>query len=273
MVMTCEHGHTEKRLYDNIVKGHGCMTCAKEQHRTVCTSYFQKYSKDDVSRVLEENGYDWLNAEKYVNAASIIEHRCRRCGNIAHSNLSNIVSGRGCRGCSPYKKKTTEEFAELISYADDGYDLLTEYTTCKDKVVMRHRKCGYIFEMTPDSFVGGCRCPHCMASHGELEIKRRLDATGINYYQQYRFHDCKNKRTLPFDFYIPSINTCIEYNGQQHYRSVEYFGGESGFEYRRANDELKRRYCSDNGISLVVIPYWDFEKIGGVIDGLISKVG
>lgn len=37
-------------------------------------------------------------------------------------------------------------------------------------------------------------------------------------------------------------------------------------------DELKRRYCSDNGISLLVIPYWDFEKIGGVIDGLISKV-
>ena len=66
---------------------------------------------------------------------------------------------------------------------------------------------------------------------------------------------------------------CIEYNGQQHYQPVEYFGGKNGIEYRMANDELKRRYCSDNGISLVVIPYWDFEKIGGVIDGLISKAG
>lgn len=110
-----------------------------------------------------------------------------------------------------------------------------------------------------------------MTSHGELRIKSALDGAGIRYIQQHTFNGCRRKRPLPFDFYIPDANTCIEYNGQQHYTPVEYYGGVSGFEYRKTNDEIKRRYCSDNGISLIVIPYWEFENIGGVIDGLIPK--
>lgn len=270
-VITCENGHTEKRLYDNIIHGHGCQTCAKKQHRTICIAHNQKYSPEDVARILEEKGYEWLNATSYINASSIIEYRCDNCGRVVHANISNIISGRECRCRSQYKKKTTNEFSEIVSSTDDGYKLLSEYVTCKDKVLMRHNACGHIFSMTPDSFIGGSRCPHCMTSHGEVEIKRALDKAGIKYFQQYKFNDCRNKRPLPFDFYIPDANTCIEYNGQQHYTPVDYYGGASGFEYRKANDEIKRRYCLDNGISLIIIPYWEFKNIGGVIDGLITK--
>ena len=30
-------------------------------------------------------------------------------------------------------------------------------------------------------------------------------------------------RKLKFDFYIPSLNTCIEYDGEQHDNYIEYF--------------------------------------------------
>lgn len=258
-------------MFDNIARGHGCKACAREAHKSVCAVHFQKYSVDDVLSILKSNGYTWLNQEEYINASSMIEFQCDKCGHIARSNFSHIHSGRMCRGCSQYKKKTTSEFAEIVSKVDEGYDLLSEYKTCKDKVMLRHKLCGHVFEMTPDGFIGGSRCPHCMASHGELEIKRHLDNRGVSYIQQYRFDDCRNIKPLPFDFYLPELSTCIEYNGQQHYRSVEYFGGDDGYEYRRRNDEIKRSYCDENGISLVVIPYWEFGKIGGVIDGLMSK--
>lgn len=220
---------------------------------------------------MDSKGYDWLNRSSYINASSIIEHRCRRCGHIAHSNISSIVNGRTCRNCGSYKKKTTEEFAIYALSVDDGYELLSEYLTCKDKVSLRHISCGRVFEMTPDAFVGGNRCPHCLMSHGETDVKNALDDAGLHYIQQYKFPDCKNKRALPFDFYIPELNTCIEFNGQQHYRVVEHFGGERGFERRTSNDRVKQKYCADNGISLVTIPYWELEKIGGIIDGLVAQ--
>jgi len=34
---------------------------------------------------------------------------------------------------------------------------------------------------------------------------------------------------LHLDIFMPSLNTAIEYNGQQHYRPVEYFGGLASF--------------------------------------------
>lgn len=269
--ITCPNGHTEKRLYDNIIHHHGCKACAKEKHRSVCASHFQKYTAEDVDSILKSYHYDWLNRDDYVNAGSIIEHRCLNCGHIARSNITNILNGRMCRGCSPYKKKTSEEFSAIVSVVDDGYELLSEYKNCKEKVTLKHKACGHVFDMTPDSFIGGSRCPHCMSSHGEMEIKRCLDNAGISYIQQYRFDGCRNIKPLPFDFFLPELNACIEYNGQQHYYPVDYFGGDDGYEYRQRNDEIKRSYCIDNGISLVIIPYWEFESIGGVIDALVPK--
>lgn len=39
--------------------------------------------------------------------------------------------------------------------------------------------------------------------------------------------------TLPFDFYLPYYNTCIEYDGVQHFKPIDYFGGEKEFELRK----------------------------------------
>lgn len=271
VTLTCENGHTEKRLFDNIARGHGCKACAKENHKSVCIKHFQKYSVESILTALNQKGYAWLNMQEYINAASILEVRCDKCGCVTHFNVSNAFSNRGCRGCGPYRKKTTADFAQIALDTDDGYELISEYKTCKDKVTLKHNVCGHTFDMTPDSFTSGSRCPHCMTSHGELEIRQHLDSKGVHYIQQYKFSNCRNIKPLPFDFYIPELNTCIEYNGQQHYLPVDYFGGNSGYMARKKNDEIKRSFCDENGISLVIIPYWEFTEIGGVIDGIISK--
>lgn len=61
--------------------------------------------------------------------------------------------------------------------------------------------------------------------------------------------------TLPFDFYLPDYNLCIEFNGIQHYRAVEYFGGVKKFKAQQKNDKIKKKYCDDNNISLIIIRY------------------
>ena len=64
------------------------------------------------------------------------------------------------------------------------------------------------------------------------------------------FEDCIDKRPLPFDFYLPEYNICIEYQGQQHYYPVEIFGGKNAFESQVLRDNIKREYCQKNNILL-----------------------
>ena len=64
----------------------------------------------------------------------------------------------------------------------------------------------------------------------------------------------------------------IEFDGQQHYESVGFFGGEKTYEDTLARDELKNEYCSTNDIKLIRIAYWDYENIEDIIDFEIKKV-
>lgn len=59
------------------------------------------------------------------------------------------------------------------------------------------------------------------------------------------------------DIYIPSINVGIEYQGIQHYESIDFFGGEEAFAYRQKLDARKNRLCAENGLKLVAWPYTD----------------
>jgi hypothetical protein len=90
----------------------------------------------------------------------------------------------------------------------------------------------------------------------EYNVKKYLDEKNINYIQQKRFDDCKNKRALPFDFYLPQYNLCIEVNGTQHYREQQIFS--ETLEHRKMIDNIKKEYCKKNNILFLELPYWDF---------------
>jgi hypothetical protein len=64
-----------------------------------------------------------------------------------------------------------------------------------------------------------------------------------------------------FDIYFPDLNIAIEYQGTQHQKPVEYFGGEEAFKKGRERDEKKKRLCEENGCKLFyVYPEDDTKK-------------
>ena len=96
-----------------------------------------------------------------------------------------------------------------------------------------------------------------------------LKLKGVEFEQEYRFDDCRDKLCLPFDYYIPSIKTAIEYDGIQHYKPVSLFGGEQAFLLLQKHDEIKTKYCKENNITLIRIPYTkNAEEIKEIIDKL-----
>ncbi len=57
------------------------------------------------------------------------------------------------------------------------------------------------------------------------------------------------------DIFIPELKLGIEYQGEQHYKSVSFFGDEEDYKKRKENDEIKRNKCRQEGVSLVEWPY------------------
>ena len=101
-----------------------------------------------------------------------------------------------------------------------------------------------------------CGCQH--KSKWEMFIADFLQSIGINFKEQKRFDDCRNKKgtdMLPFDFFLIDHNILIEYDGQQHFVPIKYFGGEERFKTTQDNDEIKNNYCKEHSIKLLRLPY------------------
>lgn len=69
---------------------------------------------------------------------------------------------------------------------------------------------------------------------------------------QYR-PDWLGRQSL--DLFIPSLQTAIEYQGIQHYRPVDFFGGEEALLQRQELDRQKRILCEENNVRLIEWPY------------------
>lgn len=118
------------------------------------------------------------------------------------------------------------------------------------------------------NLLDGSNCPNCSKpmSNGEIRIEHYLRNKKITYHKEKTFKGCKNDILLRFDFYLPENNTCIEYDGEQHFRPVEYFGGMDKYKKIKENDNIKNKYCENNNIRLIRIPYTQED-----IEGYISK--
>ncbi len=120
-------------------------------------------------------------------------------------------------------------------------------------------------------------CPTCDGTSAEKEIGKILTSYNIYYKPQFSYVDCKDQRALPFDFYLPDHNILIEYDGEQHYRPVN-FGGitdEKAFEnfkITQHHDLIKTTYCKNNNIPLLRIPYWERGNIEKIILDYIKCV-
>ena len=82
-----------------------------------------------------------------------------------------------------------------------------------------------------------------------------MNTLNISYDPQKTFDDLKDTHLLSYDFYIPDQNILIEYQGQQHYEPVDYFGGGSKFKLQQKHDKLKSDYAKDHGYNLIAVPY------------------
>lgn len=92
-------------------------------------------------------------------------------------------------------------------------------------------------------------------SSGESLVAAILDELNIIYEEQKTFPDLKYISLLRLDFYIEHNDKkyVIEFDGEQHYRPVDFFGGKDAFELTQLRDAIKNEYCIKNNITMIRI--------------------
>lgn len=127
--------------------------------------------------------------------------------------------------------------------------------------------CGNEFTVDTNHFVTGkFQCNECRIkqSHIAKMVQNYLDESRISYEKEKTFIDCINQKKLPFDFYLSDYNACIEVDGIGHFRPVAFGGNKEEaqniYNQRIINDSIKNKYCKDNNIPLLRIPFWEIEK-------------
>lgn len=105
----------------------------------------------------------------------------------------------------------------------------------------------------------------CLYSKGEQQIQQLLMGWEIDFEREYKFSDLIDVNPLRFDFAVFNDNELvglIEFNGRQHYivNNNSGWNDEESFSLTQKHDKMKKEYCQQNNIPLLIIPYSVLDK-------------
>lgn len=249
------HNHCKNKWEtkaNNFISGQRCPECSNNFKSTDTFKSEVKALSNDTLDVLGE----------YVNCTTHVLMRCKIHNHTFKSSPTNVLRGKKvCTKCnaeylSEVQRKSDAQFCEELKQRHKGAIVCEEpYINTHTKLRFRCLVCDSAFSAEPNAVLRISGCPTCATSKGEITIREYLAANNVKFESQRTFDDCKHVRPLPFDFYIPSHNLLIEYDGKQHYAPVDFFGGLEGFEYQLLRDSIKNNFAKENGIVLLRIPY------------------
>lgn len=280
---TCDYcGKTYKSSYSCIINGikidgtNACSHCAAKKARSLdsktrSAKHFQK-----IKKICDYNGYKLLTVDDgHIMANTSILYECPIHG-VQSSIVDSIVHGHLCYSCGresvgdKLRKCKSEVVREIESV--DGNKLLNP-NDYKDKTTHNLRircKCGKEFTTSLNNYVkhGVTKCKSCSskASVGEALVEDVLNQMCIPYKREYKFDDCVDKRPLPFDFYLHTLNKIIEFDGPQHFKEV----GMLNHEVTVYHDKIKNEFCERNNIPILRIPYWERDNINVLINDFLN---
>lgn len=266
-----ECGQEYERTWDETYVKHRflCQECTKK-----LSGNHLKYTIEFAKDILSQNNLTLLEENYMGNNSNML---CEdKDGYRYYVKLSNFT-------CDNYKKPhifSTFFNGDNFIYNINRYFFLNDINCRALYYVINNSKyngepcvfcqceCGEIFCTNINAIKNGqVRCTKCTSYYSiiETKVKDWLDKKNILYERQKKFADCKDERELPFDYYLPKYNMCIEVDGRQHdypqkFHNCSDIEMEQEFIKRKKHDEIKTEYCKHNGIELLRIKEQDIKR-------------
>ena len=270
----CDCGYSWSAVFGSVMGNNGkCPNCNHSRY------YTREETEADIFAV--HQGRIRMIGE-YVNRSVHTLFQCTECGRIYSATPQNVIRGYGCDICNrkaSAQRKIEDNADKYIIKVQEKHNgkvfFLEDY---KGSKVSTKFGCieGHVWYNTPDNVSRQNGCPICDKSLGENAICSWLKEHSVEYIPQKRFKGLTgvNDGSLSYDFYIPSINMCIEYQGEQHYRPIKFHednDADAQFINQQEHDRRKRQYCIDNGITLLEIPYTDYDRIEEILEKALKS--
>lgn len=284
--LKCDYcGKEYECYYYSYVNSHAmlekdaCHNCSATKGREVNKIKRAEKYFSQLKDMCDNYGYELVTTiDEYAGTKMYIEYICPKHG-LQKSILYNMLKGHLCNECGNekignilrndigYVKNYIESFNNNIWLNPEDY-----IDTKARNLKIQCGICGKIFTINFNNYrrMPRKQCNTCTRkeSDGEEIIRKYLDGR-VNFVQEKRFLDCKDKKSLPFDFYLPDYNMCIEFDGQQHYEPVY---GQDRYEKTVLHDNIKNEYCKKNNIYLLRIPYWEGHHIEQIIKNELNRI-
>lgn len=228
---------------------------------------------DEEMFVLEEMqkaNPDIILLEPYRGRTKRTKALCLLHNTVTYTTPANIINGKGCYFCgleklSEFHKISKEIFVERLQEKHPNISLIGDYDCMSSPTTVHCNKCNSTWTNRAD-YILNVGCTNCECNTTEFKVGEILKKHGFDYISQFSFEDCKDKRPLPFDFYLPKYNILIEYDGEGHYFPVNFGGMDDDralehLLYTQAHDKTKTDYCKKSNILLIRVPYWEKNKL------------
>ena len=274
-----KHDVVFSRTFQNLLKGWGCTACNKEQGKTWVNTVAKTY---DPSRRSERWTTERFIAEsKAYHGEGFFDYsQCHYVNNdtpvtlirIADGAVVNVLPYEHLRndavyGVQRYYQGTTdkEKIHLLVRHLEENIETPIYVPMQEIESSSKRFKCvcplhGEFVTSLAKIRNGNC-CPECDGSGesvGERNIRRYLQNKNIKFKQEFRIEDQKYFDTYArVDFYLPDLNTMIEFQGEQHYgianKAITH--GSRKWQSQKKRDNHLRRYAADHHVRLIEVPY------------------
>lgn len=242
----------------------------------ICPCYKLQDQIQTIQNQLAKVNYEFLYSEPnsytpgkdgiQINTVKPILVKCLNCNKISYEFKHNLLDQHKKCNCNPDKKYTqkltvSEFLDKWTEYNKDHWTLLSdEYINRNTTYQIKCNQCGKEDTRWGLSLISSdLKCKYCMIlSLGEQKIQDFLEHNSIKYIREYEV--IINNHVHFFDFYLPIQNIYIEFNGEQHYRSVSRFGGYTRFLYQQERDQEKIDWCQQNNNKLIILKFDDTDE-------------
>lgn len=225
---------------------------------------FKEMIEDFTNQVSDE--YTYISGYETMSKPCFIKHNlCNKIFPVTMKMFLGVKQSR-CPYCANEKRsknlnqKKENYLTSLLDKLNNEYTWLETYSgDNKKKHKIRHNECNRTYEVRPNDFQQGYRCPHCANEKKESKkiqiVKKYLKQNKVIFNEEVSFDNLKNKFQLKFDIEIPKLNLLIEFDGQQHFREDLAFSKHTYLK-QKTNDKIKNNWIvTNNKYNFVRIPY------------------
>lgn len=267
-----------------------CKILKNKKFKPMRFSIYNPHSIFNVEKWIGENikNYHFVSGSWIKNNdEKSLFLKCKKCLQIWNTNWSSVITGRGCPFCAGKRVGENSLFKDNPGVSNEwNYEKNNEDFSPENISYRSNKKfwwiCGLGHEWIAKPNSRNSRnktgCPFCVnfkKSKGENKIEKFMSSNNIPFESQKKFYNCKNLTFLPFDFYISSLNLCIEYQGEQHYEPVRFGGvsldiAKSNLKKTKKNDLIKKNFCKDNNFQFLIISYWEYFNIENILKNVFN---